>query len=131
MTQARIVVDDDCDNAPKRALLRDLLIAWAHGDWDVVRSLLAEDLAWEIVGEAMVQGREGMIERASASDPAELAEVVIDRILSHGKLGAIEGTISLRNGERLGYCHVVTFASNAKTAPVKQMRSFVMPVAAD
>lgn len=129
MTLARIVVDDDCNNAPKRALLRDLLIAWVHGDWETMRPLLAEDIAWEFVGEPTVRGREALMERAAEGDPAEMTDVVIARILSHGKLGAIEGTIALRNGMQLGFCHVVTFSGHAKTAPVMQMRSFVVPAA--
>lgn len=45
-----VVIEEDCGNAPKQALIKDWLVSLATGEIDAVTSQLAEDARWNVVG---------------------------------------------------------------------------------
>ncbi|SFC97234.1 hypothetical protein [Streptomyces aidingensis] len=50
----------DCGNAPRKEVLRDLVVALAEGDDETVAALVGEDVAWSLVGETVLRGREAV-----------------------------------------------------------------------
>lgn len=45
-----VVIEEDCGNAPKQALIKDWLVSLATGEIDAVTSQLAEDARWNVAG---------------------------------------------------------------------------------
>ncbi|GAA2112684.1 nuclear transport factor 2 family protein [Streptomyces synnematoformans] len=116
----------DCGNAPRKEVLRDLVVALAEGDGATVAALVGEDVAWSLVGEAVLRGREAV--RAWVADLPEAKEVAFGSLLTHGREAGVDGTIEAADGTRYAFCHVIRFPGTAKTAKIAEVRSYVLPV---
>lgn len=44
-----VVIEEDCGNAPKQALIKDWLVSLATGDTEAVTSQFSGDARWDIV----------------------------------------------------------------------------------
>jgi len=55
---AMVADREDCGNAPKKLLLKELNIAFARGDSEKILSFVTDDIVWEIVGEKRLKGIE-------------------------------------------------------------------------
>jgi ketosteroid isomerase-like protein len=56
--EPKIIVEEDCGNAPKKLLLKELNIAFARGDSEKILSFVTDDIVWKIVGEKRLKGIE-------------------------------------------------------------------------
>jgi hypothetical protein len=52
----QVIENVDCDNAPKKRVLRDLAVALAEGDPDGIIVELADDVIWDVVGLDEIHG---------------------------------------------------------------------------
>ena len=48
----RMTIHADCGNASKKLLLRNLNIAFAQGDVEGILGHFADDIRWQVIGEA-------------------------------------------------------------------------------
>ena len=119
-----IIVDVDCGNAPKQALVCDWLVAAAHDDVETVSALLSADASWEIVG---IQTHHGRKEVAAAmTDHSSIERFHIARLLSHGKHVAAEGEVRHGDGTTGRFAHLLTFDGHGKNARVCEVVTFVV-----
>ena len=93
-----ITINADCGNAPKKRLLRDLNIAFAHTDVDGILEYFTDDILWEIIGEAEIRGKDAMREALMAMKDLVTRELVIHSIITHGCEGVINGVITTQQG---------------------------------
>lgn len=121
-------VDVDCGNAPKKALVRDWLIAAAEGDADEIRARLADQALWEAVGETECRGRDEVAE-GLARLGADGVAFRLDRLLSHGKHVAAEGSIERDGGASTRFAHFIEFDGHGKNSPIASIVTYVAPVA--
>ena len=54
---ARIFCEEDCGNAPKKAILRDFNIAIANKDLDYLLEWISDDVVWNKVGQSTATGK--------------------------------------------------------------------------
>ena len=54
---AKITVEADCGNSPKKAFLRDLSVAFAAADVATISASVTNDISWHIVGDRQIDGR--------------------------------------------------------------------------
>jgi hypothetical protein len=54
----------------------------------------------------------------------KLSEVMIINVLSHGNEGAVNGTMTLTDGDVYGFCHFCLFSSHGKNAKIKGITSY-------
>jgi hypothetical protein len=123
-----VVVDADCGNAPKKALVRDWLIAAAKGDTASIRAHLAEQARWETVGETECCGVEEVAE-GLAGLGEDVAVFRLDRLLSHGKHVAVDGSVEQADGASTRFAHFIEFDGHGKKSRIASIVTYVVPVA--
>lgn len=115
----------DCGNAPRKEVLRDLVVALAERDGETVAALVGEDVEWNLVGDTVVRGREAV--RAWAADLPEAKEVAFGALITHGREAGVDGMIEAADGTRHAFCHVLRFPGTARTAKIAEIRSYILP----
>lgn len=103
---AKVIVQADCGNAPKKILLRDWNIAYAEGNLDFITENVTDDVSLEVVGETRVQGKTAFIEAIQEMMSQATTKLVLHGIITHGKEAAVNGEIHRENGEVVGFCDV-------------------------
>ncbi len=123
----KITVNADCDNAPKKLLLRDLNIAFARADVEGILDKFTDGIRWQIIGEADLRGKAAVREALEAMKSAVAAELVIHSIITHGREGAVNGIITMEQGGSVAFCDVCQFAS-ATGKKIKSMKSYAVEI---
>jgi hypothetical protein len=124
----RITLSGQCGNSPKNELIERLTVALAIGDEEVLMRSCTDDLRWRVVGGTALQGREQiatMLRTAADRPPRALS---ISQVLSHGRSGAVSGSIVTPSGITREFCHVFEF-SGAKGTQVRSTTTYIIDVA--
>jgi hypothetical protein len=83
----------DCGNSPKNQFAEEFVLAVLTGDRAKVEQASVADLKIE-------------------QTPAEgLIGIDIENVVTHGRAGAVNGTVTSRDGRKTGFCFVLAFAS--------------------
>lgn len=122
----KIECAETCGNAPKKQLLRDMMIAYVKNEMDVCLEPLADNVVWEIVGGMRVEGK-GEVKKALCERQGDdIRELSIQNIITHGNSGAINGHIRLKDERSIAFCHVYNFSGFGKKAKIKQVTSYII-----
>ena len=116
----KVIRSSDCGNSPKQKLLEDMSVALAGADAGLIDSLTVPELVWLHVGGNPVEGQDAVLSAIRQSGPA--TEVSIERVVSHGRVGAVNGIIT-RGGKRTAFCHMFEF-NNTKCTHVKSISTY-------
>lgn len=116
-------IDADCGNAPRKAQIRDWLIAMAHADSDEVGRLLSEDVTWESVGGPPTKGRSQLLD-AMPRHPAK--SLIVSNLLSHGKHVAAEGHTTSADDRHERFAYFFTFTGHGKSALIESVIRFAV-----
>lgn len=119
----KIIRSADCGNSPKNQFAEALAIALATGDARAVRRGVTEDVEWHIAGGPAIQGKEALLQAVQQRRSEAIAGVTIHHVVTHGKAGAVNGTLEARGGEAAEFCDVYDFAS-AKGDRVRRITSY-------
>ncbi|MYA78628.1 MAG: nuclear transport factor 2 family protein [Gemmatimonadetes bacterium] len=122
-----ITVKPDCKNAPKKALLRDFISAFAHADIEGVLSPMSDDIVWNLVGDSVIEGKENVRALLEAMQGVGTSDLVIESIITHGREAAVNGVIRSNSGQAHAFCDVVQFTS-ASSMKIKTMTSYSIAV---
>jgi hypothetical protein len=115
----------DCRNSPKNLFIEELAIALTTQDIKGVSSTISDQVRWKVVGRSIARGRQEVITALPKIFPSGASALQIGRVVSHGRGGAVNGTIELNNGEVTEFCHVFGF-TNAKGTSVGQITSYII-----
>ena len=116
----KVIRSSDCGHSPKQKLLEDISIALAGADAGLIDSLAVPELVWLHIGKKPVEGQDAMLSAIRESGPA--TEVAIERVVSHGRAGAVNGIIT-RGSKRTAFCHMFEF-NNTKGTHVKSISTY-------
>ena len=116
----KVIRSSDCGNSPKQKLLEDMSVALAGADARLIDSLTVPELVWLHVGGNPVEGQDAVLSAIRKSGPA--TEVAIERVVSHGRAGAVNGIIT-RDDKRTAFCHMFEF-NNTKGTHVKWISTY-------
>lgn len=122
---ARVIIGDDCGNSPKNNLLKDLTIAIVNGDVEFILASVTDDICWNIVGNMLIRGKDDFAEVLEQMKKDQTTTLTIKHIATHGKAGAVDGTIKMKNGKTLAFCDVYEFVNTTGTR-VKEITSYVI-----
>lgn len=114
---------DDCGNAPKKALLRDVIIDFWKGG-QMVGDHVTDAVVWRLVGVADYKGKEHVVDELLRSRTDEPAELIIHNIITHGNTAAANVTAIMQDGGRIEYCDVYRFSGFSKTAKIKDIATY-------
>ena len=78
----KLTIHADCGNAPKKLVLRDLNIAFAHSDVEAIFDHLTDDIRWQIIGEADLHGKEAVRAAFKAMKDTATSELIIHSIIT-------------------------------------------------
>jgi hypothetical protein len=115
----------DCRNSPKNLFIEDLTIALTTQDIEGVSSSISDQAQWKVVGRYIAQGRQEFIKALPQISAPGGSALQINRVVSHGSAGAVNGTIELNNEEATDFCHVFEF-TNAKGTSVELVTSYII-----
>ena len=125
MTNLTFSIPIDCNNAPKKQVIRDFNIAFAQGDVTGVLPFLSEEVEWDMVGKKVLQGKTAV--EAELNHMAETAfqSLSLDIILTHGKFGSAVGTLTTADGGVYRFSDTYEFVSTGKHT-IQRFISFAM-----
>lgn len=122
----KVKVQPDCGNAPKKAFIRDFMIAFANHDMAFILSSLDDEAEWHVLGKEVLQGDDAVENALNYLLKSPVKEMTLETIITHGADGSVNGSMTLSDGDLFGFCHVFSFKSAGKQAKVKQIASYVI-----
>lgn len=123
----KITVSVDCKNAPKKEFLKEINVAFAKGNSEFLAECVTDKIVWNIIGEKKIEGKEKFTEELQKMKAEIASELILDRILTHGKAGAVSGIIKMQNGKKYAFSDFYEF-SGAKIVKVKSITSYVIGI---
>lgn len=121
----KITVVADCGNSPKKLFLKDLNIAFAEGNVDFIAENLANDVTWETVGHNRLEGKDAFVSALKEMNDTQVSELTIERVITHGKEGAVNGVMATTEGKQYAFCDVYEFKNTTGTA-IRNLSSYVI-----
>jgi len=121
-----IIVQEDCGNAPKKAFLRDFIVAVVKGDNTFISGSTTDDICWNYVGNGCFNGKHDALAALKRLRSDEIRELVIHTIITHGYHGCVEGALKFADGKMLAFCDVYQFRASTNNAPIKAIRTYAI-----
>lgn len=117
----------DCGNSPKREFLKEINIAFARGNVDFLTSSVTDDFIWIIIGDKKIEGKDKFTEELEKMKAKKASELILDRIITHGKEGAVSGMLIMQEGKKYAFSDFYEFSS-AKGVKLKSITSYVIEI---
>ncbi len=121
-----ITVPTDCDNAPKRRLIKDINLAYAHADLENLLSYFHQDIDWEMVGDQKIVGKDAVSAFLGTVSFNKADSIEIETIISHGKFASAMGKI--RYGTNIIAFNDTYEFTSAGSGILKKIYSFAIPL---
>lgn len=109
----------DCGNSPKNTTTETLAVALETLAMEQLKSLLADTVVWRLP-RVTLTGIDAVAAYLS-EQPAPI-KLAIDRVVSHGKVGAANGVATYEKTTRR-FCHLIEFTS-VKCERVSRIESY-------
>jgi hypothetical protein len=123
----KVIVCEDCGNSPKNIFVQEITIALAKGDSKFILSNVTDDIRWNIIGDQLIEGKEHLAEAVGEMKKDTVEVLTIRHIATHGKAGAVDGTVRLENGKLGAFCDVYEF-SNSKGSAITEITSYFINI---
>lgn len=123
----KIESPQNCGNSPKNEMLKEFCIALFENDAQFISDHLDLGITWEIVGRKSIFGLKNFLAHLESSPKTRASSVTIERIISHGKEGAIEGRFNLETREAFQFSDFIEF-TGAAGKKIKSITSYVIEI---
>jgi hypothetical protein len=123
----KIIVSEDCGNSPKNIFIEKLTAAFAKRDAKFILGNVTDSIRWNIVGGLLLEGKDNFAQALERMKNEKVAELSIRHIATHGKTGAVDGTVILEDGKTRAFCDVYEF-HGAKGTAIKEITSYVIDI---
>ena len=120
----KLITPKDCDNAPKRRILRDLNIAFAKADVQSLKAFFHPEIEWEMIGDQTISGFDGVIKFLEKIKDSKATGLEIKQIITHGKHAAASGVLFFKT-ENIAFHDFYEFAS-AGSDKIKKISSMAI-----
>ncbi len=119
MRLTQIQGSKDCGNSPKNQFVQDVSVAIECGE--AMPDAFSEDVTWEQPETQRISGKTDVLEHLrSRPNPTS---ITVLHAISHGKVGAANGEVTLANGHTRRFCHVFEF-TNTKANCISVIKSY-------
>lgn len=122
----KVICDVNCNNAPKKALLKDLMIALVNDDVATFLDWLHDDITWEIVGDRIFESKNVIEEEFQKINDLNIEILNIHHIITHGNVASLNGFIQLADKKTIHFCNVYQFGGFGKKAKIKEITSYII-----
>lgn len=111
----------DCGNSPKNKLAQDIAVGVETGA--LAADLLDADVVWHPASGKPVEGADAVLDAIGKVKAPKVVQV--EHAISHGKVGAANGTSTASDGTARGFAHVIGFTSTSakKIAEIRSYRT--------
>ncbi|WP_231463837.1 hypothetical protein [Pedobacter sp. Leaf132] len=99
----KIIAPNDCDNSPKRRVVKDLLINLYTGNYDNFLENVNESFIYQRINKPAINNKKDLKELLKKQ--SRPTTITINQILSHGKFGACNGYLD----DSIGITHFAYF----------------------
>lgn len=123
----KVTIQTDCGHSPKRTFLKDFNIAFGTGNTSFLIDSVTDDVLWTIIGDKTIEGKEAFSEAIHNMANNKVTECVIENIVTHGKVGAVNGMMTIRNGKKYAFSDFYEFR-NSKSTAIRTVTSYVIPI---
>ena len=106
---AKIQIQPDCGNAPRKLFLKDLNIAFANGDSEYLTDIVPEGINWVITGQKNITGKENYLKELKRHKFWKVKRLIIDTIITHGPDAAVSGQITTPDNLKFSFCDIYRF----------------------
>ncbi|MEZ5003377.1 MAG: nuclear transport factor 2 family protein [Chitinophagales bacterium] len=121
----KLNIQPQCDNAPKKALIKQLTIYFASYDIEKAIQYLEDNVVWTLVGDKPIHGKQNFAAALKEMSHNKALELTIHSIITHGKEAAVNGEMLLENGQTFGFSDFYQFSS-AKGQKIRSILSYVV-----
>jgi hypothetical protein len=122
----KVVIDEDCENAPKKQYIRDFNIAFAKSDTSRLLSMVSDDVSWTMVGTKTIEGKAAVGKELQTMLETKATALIVDSIISHGNRCAASGVLEYGDGGSGAFCDMYVFTSHGKNARIKDVTSYAI-----
>jgi hypothetical protein len=121
---ARVTVEPDCSNAPRKLFLKDWYPAMAKSDIGFIGKNIDGKISWRIAGVETVTGSENFFTASQRHHIWNVHELVIDTIITHGPDASVSGRGINRDQSAFLFCDVIRFKGAGGTT-IQAISSFI------
>lgn len=124
---AKITLKTDCGHSPKREFLKDFNVAFGKGNIKFLTDSVTDDIVWTMVGDKTITGKESFFMAIRTMAEQKVAECVIEKVITHGKEGAVNGIMKMVNGKEYAFSDFYEF-KNSKATDIRTITSYVIQI---
>ena len=122
---AKINIQPDCGNAPRKLYLKDLNVAIANGDIEFLTKNIHDSITWELVGHAKVTGKENYFKAIIEHKLWKVKELTIDTIITHGPDASVSGQVIAADHSSFSFCDIYRFKGAGGTT-INSIKTFLI-----
>ncbi|MCE7988544.1 MAG: nuclear transport factor 2 family protein [Caldilinea sp. CFX5] len=117
---------NDCGNSPKNLFIEEMEIAFAQGNREFLANAVTLDIHWTIIGQKAAHGIDEFLALLQETvQRAEVLEIAIHHVVTHGKAGAVNGVRQENDGKTYDFCTVYEFG-NAKGTSIREVSHYAI-----
>ncbi|GAB7057911.1 MULTISPECIES: nuclear transport factor 2 family protein [Paenibacillus] len=124
----RVECAENCGNAPKKELLRDLSIAFAKLEVDFCMAWVTDDIVWEVIGDHIKRGKADFEKALNHMNNRKVQQLHIHNIITHGNAGSVNGILAFHDQQRFAFCDVYNFRGFGRNAKIKTITSYFIQI---
>jgi ribosomal protein S4E len=122
---ARINIQPDCGNAPRKVFLKDFNVALAKGDKPFLKKNIHDGINWEVAGHINVTGKEDYLKAIIEHKFWKVKELTIDAIITHGLDASVSGRIMTSDNTKFTFCDIYRFKGASGTT-INSIKTFLI-----
>lgn len=112
-----------CDNAPKKRVIREFLLAAWMQEADLSGDYLSPKAEFSEAGQDKpLMGLQTILTAYQAAD--QISSLVLHKLLSHGKEGAVHATLHLQTGQEIHFAEFYQFEGHRKDAKLLKITRY-------
>ncbi|HRH03005.1 MAG TPA: hypothetical protein PLN13_11580 [Bacteroidia bacterium] len=106
---AKINVQTDCGNAPRKVFLKELYSSLANGEKQLISDHLQDNFVWQVVGHTSFTGKEKCLNKLSIQKIWKIKELTIETLITHGTDASVSGQIISNDNTKFCFCDLIKF----------------------
>ncbi len=123
----KITIPINCGNSPKMEFLKQFNIAFAEGNVSFLLESVIDNVVWNLVGDRSIHGKAEFSTELDSMKDVTPTELTIEKIMTHGKMGAVNGIMKMPNGKSYAFSDIYEF-SNTKGSQIAAITSYIIAV---
>ncbi|WP_262508126.1 nuclear transport factor 2 family protein [Sphingobacterium haloxyli] len=102
-------------------------MAFGKGDANFIIAQVTDDIVWAVMGERTIEGKDSFSKAINEMKKKEVAEITIEKVVTHGKEGSVNGIMKMKDGKQYAFADFYEFKNTTSTT-IKTMTSYVINV---